>query len=182
MITTSIMTADTTMTQHELQQYVDDSLNDITRYLKIQDIYGLYGKQTPYHLTKIAILATPLFHQEINLSTWIIQVQLANNLKIFSYNYTISALNSSDLFSHQLWSQLSSHHFGIISIQDNDDSLIKYHSLSDPSDMIFFTINVSDLLIHNGEEIQLFLTPEIGVKRSFTFKVPMSTKQLVKLW
>jgi len=134
---TSMITTETTSSEEDLEQYVDDAINEITSYLKIQEVYATYSEQSPYHLTKLAILATPLFHQEINLSTWIIQVQTNNALTIYTYNQTSSPLEEASVFTHDQWNTLGPHHFGILSIQDKDNSLLMYHSFSEPNDLAF---------------------------------------------
>ena len=179
---TSMITTETTSSQEDLEQYVDDAINELTSYLKIQQVYGTYTQNPPYHLTKIAILATPLFHQEINLSTWIIQLQTKTNLQLYTYNHTVSPLDSSSVFSHSQWNQLTKPYFGIISIQDSDQSLSKFHCFNEPNDMAFFTLSVEDLSITKGQQITLFLSPGTGIEKTITFQAPLPTKTVVNLW
>jgi archaellin len=179
---TSTFTNETTLTQEDLEQYVDDAIDEITSYLKIQEVYATYSEQSPYHLTKIAILATPLFHQEINISTWIIQIKTSDALIIYTYNYTSSSLDSASVFSDNQWNSLGLHHFGILSIQDKDNSLTKHHSFSEPHDMAFFTLSIKDLFITKGDIVTLYLSPGTGVEKTIQFKAPLPTNHIVNLW
>jgi archaellin len=178
---TSIMSSNTQVPQEELQKYVDDAIKDITSYLKIQHVYATYSQHKPYHLTKIAIQATPLFHQEINLSNWIIQIQTKSNLQLYTYNYTVSHINSSGVFSHPQWNQLSPQYYGILSIKDSDNSLNTHHSFSEPNDMAFFTLPVSHLSLENNDKITLFLSPGTGVEKTMTFTLPIPTQKVIQL-
>lgn len=179
---TSMITTETTSSEEDLEQYVDDVINEITSYLKIQEVYATYSEQSPYHLTKLAILATPLFHQEINLSTWIIQVQTNNALTIYTYNQTSSSLEEASVFTHDQWNILGLHHFGILSIQDKDNSLTRSHSFSEPNDLAFFTLSLDDLFIIKGDIVTVYLSPGTGVEKTIQFQAPLPTKHIVNLW
>ncbi|MBS3778357.1 MAG: hypothetical protein KGY50_03580 [Candidatus Thermoplasmatota archaeon] len=179
---TSMITTETTSSQEDLQQYVDDAVNELTSYIKIQHVYGVYSQEKPYHLTKIAIQATPLFHQEINLSTWLIQLQTKTKLQLYHYNYTVSSLESSGIFSNSQWNQIQSNNFGIISIQDKDNSLINYHSFSEPNDIAFFSLSVQNLSITKGDYVTLLLSPGTGVEKTISFNAPLPTRKVVNLW
>jgi archaellin len=179
---TSMISSETTSSQEDLDQYVDDAINELTSYIKIQHVYGVYSQEKPYRLTKIAIQATPLFHQEINLSTWILQLQTKTNLQLYTYNHTVSSLESSSVFSHSQWDQLKNTHFGIISIQDQDQSLTTFHSFNEPNDMAFFTLSIDDLSITKGQQVTLLLSPGTGIEKTITFQAPLPTKTVVNLW
>jgi len=179
---TSMITSETTSSEEDLQQYVDDAINELTSYIKIQQIYGSFTNEAPYHLSKIVIQATPLFQKEINLSTWIIQIQTISDLKIYTINRNVSSIGSSSVFSHDQWNNLTSNNYGVISILDTDESLEKYQSFSEPSDIAFFTLLVNDLSIGKGDEVTIVISPGIGIKKTITFKVPLPMKQVVKLW
>jgi archaellin len=179
---TSMITDETTTSQEELQKYVDDAVNDLTSYLKIQHVYGEYSKQKPYYLTKIAIQTTPLFNKQINISTWTVQIHTKSSLQPFHYNFTSSKLIHSSVFSHPLWSQLKPNNFGILSIQDKDESLINYHSFTDSSDVAFFTLSVENLSINKHDYVTLLLTPGVGVEKTISFQVPLPTNQVILLW
>ncbi len=179
---TSMITNETTTTEEDIQQYVDDAIKEFSSYLKIQHVYGQYTQQKPYQLSKIAIQTTPLFHQEINLSNWVIQIQTNNHMNIFSYNYTVTSLNSSSVFSHTHWNILKSPYFGVLVIQDKDDSLLRYHSFSEPNDIAFLTLSVEDLLIRKGDYVTLYLSPGTGIEKTISFSAPLPTKQVATLW
>lgn len=179
---TSMMTNQVTTSQQDLTQYVDDALYEITSYLQIKNVYATYSRQAPYHIDKIALFVSPLFHQTIDLSTYIIHIQTDTNLHLYTYNYTLSPMGSTGVFSHPIWDQHSNHHFGIISIQDPDDSLISHHSFSQPADMAVFTLSVEDVSITKGDLVTIQLSPGQGVERSLMFRVPLPTRTVVNLW
>jgi archaellin len=178
----SMINTDTTATQEDLQQYVDDAVNEITSYLKVQQVYGLYSQKPPYHLTRIVIQVTPLFHQEIDISTWIVQMKTNKNLIPYTYDNIVSSLNSSGVFSHLQWNNLSFNKFGIIVVQDKDNSLLDFHSFSEPNDLAFLTLKVEDLLIEKGDYVTILLLPGTGIEKTISFNAPIPTTQVVTLW
>lgn len=179
---TSLIASETTSTEEDLQKYVDDAINELTSYIKIQQVYGSFTPKAPYHLSKIVLQATPLFEKDINLSTWIIEIQTKSDLRLYTISRNISSIGYSSVFRHDQWNNLSSNNFGVISILDTDESLEKYHSFSEPSDIAFFTLSVEDLSIEKGDEVTIVLSPGVGIEKTITFKSPLPIKKVVKLW
>jgi archaellin len=179
---TSMITTQTTSSQQDIQQYVDDALYEITSYIQINNVYATYSKQAPYQLEKIAIFASPFFRQDIDLSTYIIQIQTESNIHLYTYNNTISPLESTGVFSQSQWDLLTNQHFGIISIQDTDQSLLSHHSFSEPSDTAAFTMQVDDLCITKGDYVTILISPGAGVEKTISFKAPLPTRTVVNLW
>lgn len=179
---TSMITTQTTTSQQDIQQYVDDALYEITSYIQVSNVYATYSKQAPYQLNKIAILVSPLFHQDIDLSTYIIQIQTESNIHLYTHNKTVSSLESTGIFSHSQWDLLTNQHFGIISIQDTDQSVLTHHSFSEPSDMAAFTIIIEDLSIMKGDDVTILISPGAGLEKTISFKAPLPTRTVVKLW
>lgn len=179
---TSMITTETSTTQEDLQQYVDDAVNELTSYLKVQQVYGLYSQQAPYHLTKIVIQVTPLFHQEIDISTWIVQMKTDANLLPYTFDNTVSSLNSTGVFSHIQWNNLSLNKFGVLVVQDKDHSLLEYHSFSEPNDLAFLTLNIENLSISKGDYVTISLSPGTGIVKTISFNAPLPTQQVVTLW
>lgn len=177
----SMITTETVDSEEEFEQYLNDTLQEITSYLKIQDVYGKYTSNSPPKLTQIVILLTPIFHNTINISEWIIQIQTTNSLLIQTYNSS-AALDSNSVFDHPLWDQLQPNAFGLISIHDSDGSLKNYNSFSDISDQAFLIIKLpEDQGILKGEHVIVSLTPGTGVKKTFEFKAPLPINQIVSL-
>ena len=179
---TSLIANDTISTEEDLQKYVDDAVNDISSYLKIQHVFGSFSENSPYAISKIAIQSTPLFHQDINISNLIIQVQTATDLRLFTFSSNITSLTSGGVFSHQHWNNLSTNQFGILSIKDIDNSLLDHQSFSEPSDIAFFTLSVEELSIKKGDDVTIVLSPGVGIEKSIFFKTPLPIDKIVNLW
>jgi len=178
----SMITTETIDSEEEFEQYLNDTLDEITTYLKIQDAYGKYTTTSPPKLTQIAILLSPLFHNTINISQWIVQIQSTNTLLIQTYNFSSAALGSNTVFDHPIWNDLQINTFGIISIFDHDASLDKYHSFSDTTDQAFLIIKLDEnQALSKGEHVIISLTPGTGVKKTIEFKAPLPTKSIVTL-
>ena len=179
---TSMVTSNISTTKGDVDEYLDDVLNEITSYVKIKNVYGQYTQQKPYYITKIGILLSPRFHDPINLSEWIIQLQTKETLTIYTFNNAAMKQEDHTIFTHPLWENISFNSFGIMSIIDKDDSLIQHYSLSDPSDLIFIVFNIPENSITKGDYTSIILTSGTSMKKTITFSAPIPTQQIVSLF
>lgn len=179
---TSMITSNVSTSDKQVDEYLENVLDEITSYVKIKNVYGQYAQQKPYHISKIGILISPLFHDSINLSEWIIQLQTTETLSIYTFNNAAMKQEDHTIFTHPLWEKLSMSSFGIIGIIDKDDSLIHHYSLSDPSDLIFLVFNTSNASISKGDHVSIVLTSGTSMKKTITFIAPLPTQNIVSLF
>ena len=67
----SVLSNDTTNTdsEEEIQEMIDDTIDEITKYIQITDKIGkFYGPPNQQKIQKIAIMIKPIFSNEIDIS------------------------------------------------------------------------------------------------------------------
>ena len=48
-----------TLNPNEINQYVDQTIDEITSYLQIKNIYGQFSAEKPYHISELGIMISP---------------------------------------------------------------------------------------------------------------------------
>ena len=169
------------LSEEEIEQIVDDAIDEITTYIQIKDAIGKYYGETPQQrIEKIALMITPLFSKEIDISS--IQIKLSNkdNLQFLSYDNKVDNIGSHTLFEHYLWEELSDLSFGLIVINDNDNSIKDFNSFNQNSDVTYLIINLpKEYHMKKGDEIMVTLFPSTGIERSLTLLAPLPIKNIV---
>lgn len=177
-----MITTETKDSQEQFQQYLKDALDEISTYLQIENAYGEYSSSSPPKLTKIAILVSPFFHGTLDISQWVLQIHTPYALHIQTYNRSIANLDSYTVFTHPLWDNLQTNTFGVISIQDLDNSLTKHHVFTDTTDQAFIIILLEESNgILKGEHVTIALTPGSGIKKTIEFTAPLPIRSIVSL-
>lgn len=179
---TSTITSNNAITEKNMETYLDDALNEITSYLKIRNVYGSFSTEKPYHLTKIAIIISPLFHDSIEMSDFIIQLQTKNSLTIYTLNDLSQPLNDQTIFTHTLWKNLPHNQYSLVSIIDKDTSIEKYQTLNEPSDLTFLVFSTAPYEIKKGDLVTITISSGTSIHRTITFETPLPTNNIVSLW
>ena len=166
----------------DINQYVEDTINKLTSYIQINQMYGKFSSYKPYTLSKIAIMISPLYRNSIDISSMVIQVQTKESLSLYTYDNSVSPLNNHDVFTHPLWNLLSNKSFGMISVIDTDQSLVTQHVLSDTSDLGFVIIRINDTLIQKGDFVTITLLSGDMIQKTISFTTPLPVNTIVDLW
>jgi len=178
----TIINTNTSVSSEDINQYVEDTINEITRYIQIKQIYGAFTTHKPYSLSKIAIMISPLYSNDIDISNLMIQIQTHDSLSIYTYSDQVIALENNDVFTHPIWNQLTNRSFGIISMIDKDKSLIHHHVLSDASDLGVLTIPIEDGIIQKGDDVTICILSGDSIQKTISFKTPLPINKIVDLW
>lgn len=171
------------LSEEDLEQLIGEAVDEISTYLQIKDIYGKYcGVPPSQNMEKIALLVTPLFSQEIDLSTLTISLFNGDSVKLIPYSGEAAFISSYSLFEHAIWTNISPDMYSVIVVLDDDSSILNYNSFNKNSDMVFLVIDLpEDMLLKKGDQmtISLYLSP--GVAKTITVTAPLPMRQVVHL-
>ena len=167
---------------NDINQYVEHTVDEITSYIQIKNMYGQFSTNKPYYISKIGIMISPLFHSNIDISNIIIQVQTKNTIFIYTYNNQALSLNTNSLFTNSLWNKLDERSFGIISIIDEDESILNHHVLSDSSDLLFLAFSIPDDIIFKGEYVTITISSGDIMQKTISFSTPIPSNKIVSLF
>ena len=183
MTVASVITEDTTDTisEEDFDQMLDETLDEISTYLSIKDQKGKFNKVAgQYRLDQIAIHISPLISQEIDLSQLIIQINDNENVRILTFSNHSEKIGSNNLFGHPIWSYLTGENFAIISILDNDDSLISFNAFNENSDHAYIVFKLPENMhMKKYDELTVSLFPSSGITKTLHLKAPMPMKPVI---
>jgi archaellin len=170
---------DTTPSEEDINQMVNDVLNEITTYIQIKDQMGKYYLENGVQkIKKIAILVKPLVSQGIDISQLTIKLYNGYDVRILNYSGNAQFIGTNSLFEHPIWNDISENSFGFIATLDSDRSLVDYNILN--GDMAFIIIELSsDFSIVQGESVTMTLFPSSGITKTITLEAPLPIKPVV---
>jgi len=162
---------------------INDTIDEISSYLQIKQVYGHYEYQQDEHkIQKITILIKPLFDVNIDLSKMLVQLNTGNQLRILSFQQQADTLDSHTLFQHPQWQKLSPNSFGYISILDSDNSLTNHYLINDNTDMVYISIKLDESIsLSKGDTIQITLIPSQGIQKTIQLTAPLPMTEIVDL-
>jgi archaellin len=175
------ITTSENLSEEEIKQIVDDTIDEITTYIQIKDVIGkYYGEPTQQRIEKIAIMITPLFSKEIDVSSLKIRISNENSLHFLSYGFKVDEIGSNPLFENCLWEYLSNLSFGLMVINDKDHSIKNFNTFNQNSDVAYILINLSkDYKMKKGDEISITIFPPHGIEKSIILQAPLPIKNIV---
>ncbi len=167
------------------QKATEESVDDITTYLKITDRVGKYqGPAGNQKIQKIAIMIKPLISKQINISEITIKISNGENLQILTYSQESAKITNANnqIFNHPIWNNLTTNTFTIISTHDKDDSIRQYNCLNKNTDMGYIIIKLPiDLYMKKDDTLTLQMFPSTGINKKITLEAPLPMKNLVQL-
>jgi archaellin len=178
----SVLSNDTTegTSEEEIQEIIDDTLDEITKYLQITDKIGkFYGPPQQQEIQKIALMVKPIFSNEIDISEITIKITDGNSIKILSYSGVAQPIDTNHLFEHPIWNDLNENTFGLISTHDKDNSISDYSVLNKNTDMAYIVISLSpDFFMKKGDTlfVQLFLSS--GIIKTMSLEAPLPMRAI----
>jgi len=164
------------------QDIVMEAVDEISTYLEIQDIVGLYSSTTAdAHLTRIVLLISPFFSQSIDLRSLTIQLNDGEHLHMLVYNEQVQSLADHGVFTHPLWDALPAYTFGCISTHDKDQSMT-FHTLNAQTDMAYLLLPLpSSYDVQKDTMLEITIFPGTGVQRSVVVHAPLPMRNVVSL-
>lgn len=158
-----------------------DTLDEITTYVQIKDRYGkFYGENGQQKIEKIALEIKSLVSKNIDISDLTIKLNNGNMIKTVFYNYSVDSIGYNSVFEHPIWNSIDENNFGIISIHDNDNSLVNYSAITENSDRAYLLLKLpANMALSKGESLSIKLVPAVGITRSLELKAPMPIKSVI---
>jgi archaellin len=164
-------------------QIVEESIDEISTYLKITDKLGkYYGEPRHQRIEKIAIMIKPLVTINVDISEMTIKICNGNTVKILTFNGISENIGSQSLFGHSMWNSVDENKFSFIVTHDKDKSLLEHNTINKNSDMGFVIIKLpKDFYMEKGDNLVVTLFPETGITRTTVLEAPIPIKSVVSL-
>lgn len=155
----------------DAEQAMNDVLDEITTYLKIDDAIGKYYTTNGVRrVEKIVILVKQFIQSTINMSE--VTIKICNNDDVILLRYSGHAVEgrSGAVFKHQVWDK-TNHNFSLIVLVDKDRSLLDYNIMN--KDKTFIAINLPEnFAMNGGESISVSIIPDKGITSSIVLETP----------
>ncbi len=160
------------------------TIRDVSSGLQVIEVTGY----TDVNKTKIQYLAIAISPRagslDIDLNRTLLYLKL-NNFSVLSLNLAqkVSSNGYTSIFHALDLSQLNGTNYGVISIHDRDDSIMKTNGMS-ATDQAIFMVNLSAVLSETGgllpgEVLEGTLVPDFGGSGVFVAQAPMAFKYQV---
>jgi archaellin len=155
----------------DARQILNDVVDEITTYLKIEEVIGKYNTTNEDRsVDKIVILVDQFIQNTINVSEIVIKICNNNDVLLLRYSGRAIEVDSGGIFENYLWNTINNT-FDLIVIIDDDRSLLEYGSMN--KDMVFFAIKLpASFAIKKRESITVSITPGKGITSSIVLKTP----------
>jgi len=155
----------------DANQIVNDVIDEITTYLKIDDVIGkYYNTNGTRRVEKIVILVKQFIQNAVNISEVTIKICNSNDAILLSYSGYAVESNSAPLFEHKVWEKTNDA-FSLVVILDKDRSLLDYNIMN--GDIAFIAIRLPDqLAMKNKESITVSIIPAKGIISNAVLETP----------
>lgn len=179
-----ILTTTGDISDEELNRITTEAVDEICSYLQIKNVLGKYQlTENQQKITQIAIQIKPLVSQNINISHITIQLTNGEQYNILFYNGLSETIQNYSLFKHPLWSSMEPGTYSILSILDDDSSIIRSNVLNKNTDVAFILLILpEDIALKNGDQLTVTILPSPGVGRTITLEAPLLIKTIVSLY
>jgi len=172
------------ISEEDIQDMVDTIVNEISTYIKIEDVYGEYSFfEGKHQIDKILILVTPLFSINLNISDLMIKLCNGNDIKILYFGQKADFIHTYSLFKHPIWDDTLFLNYSVLVLQDKDKSIIDYYTINDNTDAMYIIIKLPEEFMMKKDEtmtINFFLSN--GISRTINIIAPLPMKNIVSLW
>jgi len=180
---TTLYEGEIDLTEQEALEMIEGLYTDITTYTSIDSILGYYQQsQEQRSIQQIAIQFHPKFSTAFQLSETFIEISDGIENRILYFNKDVEELTPYDLFHHPLWNTIKNESYGILTILDNDLSMIEYNILNENTDRAYLIFNIpQSMILEKGDVIDISLYPSTGMKKTLEITITFSIQPLVKL-
>jgi archaellin len=167
----SFMLQNTDTLSTNAQHMINDVIDEIVTYLKIDDVIGKYYTDNGNRrVERIVILVKQPIKNTINMSD--LTIKLCNNEDVILLGYSGHAeeYNSKGVFENQVW-ETTNNAFSLIVVIDTDKSLIDYNIMN--GDIAFIAIKLPDRFTIDGNEaVTVSIIPAKGIVSSVVLEAP----------
>lgn len=155
----------------DAEQTLNGVLDEITTYLKIDDVIGKYYNTNGIRrIEKIVILVKQFIESTVNISDVTIKIRNSNDVMLLKYSGCAMESDSSAVFEHQVW-ETTNNTFSLIVVHDKDRSLLDYNIMNE--DTAFIAIRLLDrFTMADDESIIVSIIPSTGITRSVVLETP----------
>lgn len=173
-------TIDSSSDTKDIEELAYDVVNEISTYIQIKDQKGKYSYiNNEYQIKKIAILVSPLFSQDIDVSQLMIQIDNGENVRILNFACS-SKIGNNGLFEHYIWEYINGTNFGLISIIDIDNSISDNNIINQNTDNCYIVFELPmSMTMRKYQEIKVTLFPASGITRTVNLKAPPPIKSII---
>ena len=155
----------------DAEQILNDVIDEITTYLRIDDAIGKYYTTNGVRrIERIVIQVKQFIQNNINISDITIKISNKDDMALLKYSGLAVEGNSGTIFDHEVWDQ-TTNSFSIITILDTDRSILDYGVMNE--DIVFFAIKLPDrFCIDKNEAIMVSIVPSKGTITSVVLEAP----------
>jgi len=167
----SIMFEDSDELAESVENLINDTLNEITSYLKIEETFGkYYNSNGERRVERILIFVKQFITSNVNISDLTIKIQNDNDIMMLSYSGYATKVNSSPLFSHEIWDK-TNNSFSVIVNIDTDRSILDYNIMN--KDTCYFVIDLPEqFFMKNKDSLIVSIIPGKGTTSSVILETP----------
>ena len=182
-IAASVLIQTSTTLESQAMATGQETTNEVSSGIAIYDIEGYADTANDGDLSKLAIMVRPRAGtQGIDLEQTYIELADANKKVILNYSTTYYAEpdGQADIFSAAVFPDTPggtpASQFGILVIEDADNSLEQATPVINRGDKVFLCINVTGTHSDIAERINVwgYVVPELGSPGVITFRTPAS--------
>lgn len=155
----------------DAKQAVNDALEEITTYLKIEEAIGkYYTTNNERRVERIVIFVKQFITSNVNVSELKIKIQNDVDVIVLSYSGHAEEIGSKPMFSHDIWEK-TNNSFSIIVTSDNDRSLLDYNIMN--KDRACMAIKLPEsFAMEKSEKISISIIPSKGITSSILCETP----------
>jgi archaellin len=168
---TSIMMQNTDDISATTEQAVSDIINEVTTYLKINDVMGKYYTDNGARkVERLIILLEQPTQTSVIMSDLTIKLSNDNDVILLGFSGQAARYTSEGLFANSVWGN-TTNTFSLIVINDDDDSIIQHQVMN--GDTAFIAINLPPIFcLGDDQSLTLSIIPSKGLVRSVLIETP----------
>lgn len=170
-VSSSVMFQVTDDLSSDAKQMANDIVDEITTYLKIDDVIGKYYIDNGVRrVERIVILVRQFIKNTVNISDLTIKICSNDGVLLLGYSGHAEEYNSQTVFEHQVW-DTADNAFSLIVVTDTDRSLVDHNIMN--GDVIFIAIKLPDgFAIAENRDVTISVIPANGIVSSVVLEVP----------
>jgi archaellin len=168
----TVMLNDADTISQDAEKMLNDVLQEITTYIKIDDAIGkYYNTDENRRIERIVLFAKQYINIPINMSEITIEICNKDDIVMLKYSGQSFEIGSSTIFQHNVWETIGNNTFSILVTNDEDRSLLDHNTMND--DLIIIAIPLPDQFkMENRESMTISIIPENGIITSVYLETP----------
>ena len=168
----TIMMDDTDNISRDAEKMLNDVLQEITTYIKIEDVIGkYYDPGGDRRIERIVIFAKQYINVPINMSEITIEICNKDDIVLLKYSGQAFEIGSKTVFQHHAWEALENNTFSVLVTNDEDKSLLDHDTMN--GDLIIIMIPLPEQFkMKNRESMTISIIPDKGIITSVYLETP----------